>query len=101
MEIQPLVGNVSSGFGAGAPTPPQGKGDELKEASYDFMALLYSYTFSQMRAGSEENEEGLFGGSNSQMFMGFFDQEMGEKFARAEGSELSNTLFMQLSRKVQ
>jgi len=101
----PLVGSITSGFGADVPIPPElsYKNDEegLKNASKDFVSVMFSYMFQQMR-GSEENDDEdsvggkLFGGDNFSMFANYLDQEVGKKFTEQGGIELVNSLFNQL-----
>jgi Rod binding domain-containing protein len=97
--ISPITTSVPGLMGAGAPATPHGEGKQLEEACSDFIGLLYSYMFGQMRSGSgEEAEEGsLFGGEHAQMLLGFLDQEMGKKMAKAEGGNLAQQLFWQMS----
>jgi Rod binding domain-containing protein len=99
--ISPITTSVPGLMGAGAPATPHGEGKQLEEACSDFIGLLYSYMFGQMRASSntgEEADEGsLFGGEHAQMLLGFLDQEMGKKMAKAEGTSLAKQLFWQMS----
>ena len=84
----------------GAPAVPTGNNDkELHDASRDFVAVLYSNMFQNMReAGQDEdNESGMFSSFETSMFMGFFDEEMGKKFADEGGKSLADTLFHQLN----
>ena len=98
LSIPPLGSTVPGLMGAGVATPA-GEGKQLDEAVHDFVGLLYSYTFSQMRTPVDENDEGaLFGGANSQMFMGFLDQEIGKRIARAEGSGLAQQMLWQMGK---
>ena len=102
----PLIGSVSSGYGA-TPTPPEFAYKEsnkgLKDASRDFTSILFSYMFSSMRGNPDDREKdedggggGLFGGDNVDMFMGFLDQEIGKKFAEQGGKDMVDALFHQL-----
>jgi Rod binding domain-containing protein len=101
--INPFTSSVPGLMGAGGPTLPAGEGKALEEACSDFIGLLYSYMFGQMRSSSgEEAEEGsLFGGEHAQMLLGFLDQEVGKKMAAAEGGSLSKQLFWQMSQGMQ
>lgn len=93
----PMVGSMSLGYGDAAPPAPTGEGPDLKEACKDFISILYSYTFEQLRSTeNDDNEEGLFNGQDVSMFMGFFDQEVGKNIANREGGELADLLYEQL-----
>lgn len=95
LPIQPHVGGGLPGLMGARLTAPVGKGPQLDDAVHDFVGLLYGYTFSQMRA-SNDDEEGFFGGANSQMFLGFLDQEVGGMMARAEGAGLAQQMLWQM-----
>ena len=75
----PLVGSLSTGFGEGSVEAfaPTARTPNLVEASQDFVGMLYSYMFSQMRESSSDEEDGLFSGPHVNMLMGFLDQEIG------------------------
>ncbi|MBC7472934.1 MAG: hypothetical protein H7263_01490 [Candidatus Sericytochromatia bacterium] len=105
MEISPLVGSVSTGYGAKEPEMSYAETTQgLKAASKDFTAVLFSYMFSTMRGNPDEsggNEEdggggSLFSGENVNMFMGFLDQEVGKKFADQGGKDMVDALYRQL-----
>jgi Rod binding domain-containing protein len=107
MEITPLIGSVATGYGSQAPQAPEftyGENEQgLKDASRDFVAILFSNMFTAMRGNPEDedkDEEGnsnsLFGGENVSMFMGFLDQEIGKKFTEQGGQDLVNALYSQL-----
>lgn len=96
----PLVGSLSTGFGDNTIATPNQKTPNLKEASQEFVSMLYAYMFSQMRESSMSDEEdGLFSGDHANMMMGFLDQEIGKKMAGAEGAGLSNALLRQLQQQ--
>lgn len=92
----PLVGSMSAGFGAGGPSAPTVKTPNIEEASKDFVSMLYSYMFQQMRESGSDEEEGLFSGPHVNMLMGFLDQEVGKKLAYSEGKGLADSLLTQL-----
>ena len=92
----PLVGSMTAGFGAGGPTAPTVKTPNIEEASKDFVSMLYSYMFQQMRESGSDEEEGLFSGPHVNMLMGFLDQEVGKKLAHSEGKGLADSLLTQL-----
>lgn len=92
----PLVGSFASGFGAQGPSAPTEKTPNLEEASKDFVSMLYSYMFQQMRESGSDEEDGLFSGPHVNMLMGFMDQEVGKKLAHSEGKGLADALMRQL-----
>ncbi|MBF2052351.1 MAG: rod-binding protein [Candidatus Sericytochromatia bacterium] len=92
----PLVGSVATGFGSAAVSAPTARTPNVEEASKDFVAMLYSYMFQQMRESASSEEEGLFSGPHLNMLMGFMDQEIGKKLAYGEGKGLADTLLSQL-----
>lgn len=96
MNNVPLVGSISSGFGANGPSAPTEKTPNIEEASKDFVAMLYSYMFQQMRESASDEEDGLFSGPHVNMLMGFMDQEIGKKLAHSEGKGLADSLMLQL-----
>lgn len=99
MEMVPLVGSVTTGFGVNAPQAPVYAENEkgLKEASTDFISILFSYMFQNMRGNPDDNEEGsFFGGEHVDMFLSYLDQEVGKKFAEQGGADLVNALYHQL-----
>jgi len=98
IEQIPMIGSMALGYGETTPpNPSSGEGQELKEACKDFVAILYAYTFEQLRSTNEDNEEGLFNGQETSMFMGFLDQEIGKNIANREGGELPDLLYQQLT----
>jgi len=100
IENVPLVGSMATGFGDNTIATPNQKTPNLKEASEQFVSMLYAYMFQQMRESSTGDEEdGLFSGDHANMMMGFLDQEIGKKMAGAEGSGLSNALLRQLQQQ--
>lgn len=73
---------------------------ELKKAVEDFASVLYTQMFREMReAGKtgEEDEESIFGGGDTNMFMHLMDQEVGKAYASAGGNGLKEALYRQLS----
>lgn len=92
----PLVGSMTAGFGASGPSAPTVKTPNIEEASKDFVSMLYSYMFQQMRESGSDEEEGLFSGPHVNMLMGFLDQEVGKKLAYSEGKGLADSLLTQL-----
>jgi len=93
----PLVGSMTTGFGENMmPTVPSAKSPNMEEASQQFVSMLYSYMFQQMRESGSDEEEGLFSGPHVNMLMGFMDQEIGMKLAKTEGEGLSKSLLRQL-----
>lgn len=93
----PLVGSMATGFGENMmPTIPSAKTPNMEEASQQFVSMLYSYMFQQMRESGSDEEEGLFSGPHVNMLMGFMDQEIGMKLAKTEGEGLSKSLLRQL-----
>ncbi|MBC7544279.1 MAG: rod-binding protein [Candidatus Sericytochromatia bacterium] len=96
MPINPAM-SIPQLMGGTVPVLPSGKGKELEEACNDFIGVLFSYTFSQMRNTEDAEEGSLFGGDHAQMLLGFMDQEFGKKLARSEGSGLAKQLFWQLN----
>lgn len=96
----PLVGSLATGFGNSAISTPNVKTPDLKQASQDFVAMLYSYMFTQMRESGSDEENGLFSGDHANMMMGFLDQEIGKKMAGSEGQNgLSGALMKQLQQQ--
>lgn len=105
MNVPPVAIHVPGTAGLPVPVdtpiapPPTGKEQDLKTAVRDFVALLYADMFRNMReAGQEEDGEGLFNSFEAQMFMGFFDYDVAQKFADAGGASLSNALYKQLDK---
>lgn len=92
----PLVGSMSTGFGGAELQGPRANQPDIEEASKQFVSMLYSYMFQQMRESGADEEEGLFSGPHANMLMGFLDQEIGQKLAHSEGSGLADTLLQQL-----
>lgn len=68
----------------------------LREAAESFASYLYAQVFSQMRPQDSE-EEGLFSGETSGMFMDFFDQALGKQYVAHGGNALVEQLVKQLS----
>lgn len=99
LENVPLVGSMATGFGDNTIATPTQKTPNLKEASEQFVSMLYAYMFQQMRESGGDEENGLFSGDHANMMMGFLDQEMGKKMAGAEGSGLANALYRQLQQQ--
>lgn len=91
-----LIGNVSAGFGDEMPMAPTAKTPNIEEATQDFVSLLYSYVFQEMRNSGTDEENSLFGGENAGMFMSFLDQAMGQELARTDGASLAKDMLKQL-----
>lgn len=94
----PLIGSVGTGFGnnplASAPTVNT---PDLETAAKDFVAMLYTKVFETMRTSHSDDENGLFSGEQSGMFMGYLDREIGRKFAHSrDGNGLASQLIRQL-----
>ena len=87
-----------AGFSYQKPTAEAREG-ELKKAVDEFASVLYSQMFREMReAGkSDEDEESIFGGGDTNMFMHLMDQEVGKAYAAAGGNGLKEALYRQLS----
>lgn len=69
---------------------------ELKKAAEDFAGMLFAQMFSEMR-GTPDEEGSLFGGEqDTEMFMGFFDQAIGEKYVSTGGNGIAEQLYQQL-----
>lgn len=99
MDMIPLVGSVATGYGDSIPEPVKYTDNDqgLKDASRDFIGVLFSYMFQTMRGSPDMQEEGsLFKGENLDMFMSYLDQEVAQKFADQGGADLVNTLYHQL-----
>lgn len=96
IEQVPLVGSLTTGFGSGPVSAPTARTPNLEEASQDFVSMLYSYMFQQMRESGSDEEDGLFSGPHVNMLMGFLDQEVGKKLAQGAGAGLAATLRQQL-----
>lgn len=99
--IQPpkLLALPTPGFSFTPPTA-EAREVELKRAVTEFAAVLYTQMFSEMRqAGKSEDdeEEGILGGGDSNMFMHLMDQEVGKAYATAGGNGLKEALYRQLS----
>jgi len=92
----PLVGSMATGFGGNDLQGPRANQPNIEEASKQFVSMLYSYMFQQMRESGADEEEGLFSGPHANMLMGFLDQEIGQKLAHSVGSGLADTLLSQL-----
>lgn len=99
MDSLPLVGSISSGFGADSIMAPTRNTPNLEQSSKDFVGMLYAYMFQQMRESGSDEEEGLFSGAHTNMLMGILDQEVGKKMAHAEGKGLADALFGQFGGK--
>ncbi|MGE3726345.1 MAG: rod-binding protein [Candidatus Sericytochromatia bacterium] len=97
MDNLPLVGSLSTGFGDGAINAPTARTPNLAEASQDFVGMLYSYMFSQMRENSSNEEDGLFSGPHVEMLMGFLDQEIGKELAGSQGGDLAKEMMTQMT----
>lgn len=93
----PLVGNMNTGFGQNSIIAPTAKTPNLEEASEQFVSMLYSYMFQQMRESGADEENGLFSGPHANMLMGFLDQEIGKKLASSEGKGLADALMRQMN----
>lgn len=86
-----------AGFSFVKPTA-QAREAELKKAVDEFASVLYSQMFREMReSGVDENEEGIFGGGDTNMFMHLMDQEIGKAYAASGGNGLKEALYRQLS----
>ena len=72
-----------------------------QDAARYFAGILFGYMFSEMRPKNEEDEGGLLGGGDSEMFMDFFDQAVGRHFADGAGGPLVEALVAQLSKASQ
>ncbi|HEY9857138.1 MAG TPA: rod-binding protein [Stenomitos sp.] len=69
----------------------------IREAAESFASYLYAQVFSEMRS-QDSDEEGLFSGETSGMFMDFFDQALGKQYATSNGNTLVEQLVKQLSK---
>lgn len=99
MNDVPLVGSLATGYGDGTIATPSVKTPNLKEASQQFVSMLYAYMFTQMRENGSDEEDGLFSGDHANMMMGFLDQEIGKKMAGSEGAGLASALERQLQQQ--
>jgi Rod binding domain-containing protein len=68
-----------------------------EEAAKEFAGILFGYMFSEMRPAEEEG--GLLGGGDAELFMDFFDRAMGRHFVDRAGSQFVEVLVEQLTRK--
>src|SRR3972149_1875479 len=80
-QIQSLLGEVPK-----AEIPAQ----SAEEAAKQFAAILFGYMFSEMRP--KEEEGGLLGGGDSELFMDFFDREIGRHFVDGAGGRPGEAL---------
>lgn len=78
---------------------PEAKEAELKKAVDEFASVLYTQMFREMRetGQSDEDEESIFGGGDTNMFMHLMDQEVGKAYTAAGGNGLKEALYRQLS----
>src|SRR5438128_7491561 len=97
----PSSAGVPVNIDTGTPTmPTNGTDKELHDAARDFVGILYSNMFREMReAGQDEDGEGMFNSFETQMFMGFFDEEVGNKFADQGGHSMADALYNQINKK--
>ncbi|MBM3558174.1 MAG: hypothetical protein FJX47_21750 [Alphaproteobacteria bacterium] len=86
--LQALLGEVPKSAAA-----PQ----TAEEAAKDFAAILFGYMFSEMRP--KEEEGGLLGGGDSELFMDFFDREIGRHFVNGAGGALVESLVEKLTKR--
>lgn len=89
----------AAGFSYQKPTA-EAREAELKKAVDEFASVLYAQMFREMReAGKagEDDEESIFGGGDTNMFMHLMDQEVGKAYAAAGGNGLKEALYRQLS----
>lgn len=102
INLNAMPGGVNIAIDTPVPTlPTSGTDKELYDASRDFVALLYTHMFQTMReAGQSDDGEGMFNSFETSMFMGFFDQEVGKKFADEGGNHLVDSLYRQIARNV-
>ena len=77
--------------------------EQLKTKVEEFATVLYAQMFAEMReAGkSEEDEENsVFGGGDTNMFMHFMDEEVGKTFVKQGGNALTSALYKQLAQRL-
>ena len=75
----------------------------LKKQVDEFSSILYSQMFSEMRnsgKSEDDEEESIFGGGDTNMFMHLMDQEVGKAFAASGGNSLKEALYRQLSSRM-
>ncbi len=92
-----------------APIPQNGithpslvqKQAQLKEQADQFAAVLYSEMFTEMREAGKNNDDddqdSLFGGGDTDMFMTLLDQKVGQTFSKQSGTGLADSLYKQLA----
>jgi Rod binding domain-containing protein len=69
-----------------------------EDAAKDFAGILFGYMFSEMRPKADDDEGGLLGGGDSELFMDFFDRAMGKHFVDGAGGPLVEALVKQLTK---
>ncbi|MDB5096725.1 MAG: hypothetical protein JWM80_1146 [Cyanobacteria bacterium RYN_339] len=77
---------------------------QLKGKVEEFATVLYAQMFAEMRESgkSEEDEENsVFGGGDTNMFMHFMDEEVGRTFVKQGGNALTDALFKQLAGRLE
>lgn len=77
----------------GMPGPSIQEAASPREAAEEFVSYLFAQVFKEMRP--QEEEGGLFGGENPQMFMDFFDMQLGRHYASNGGHALVDQLLEQ------
>lgn len=73
---------------------------QLKSQVEEFATVLYAQMFQQMReAGKsdEDEENSVFGGGDTNMFMHFVDEQVGRTFVKQGGNALTDALYKQLA----
>lgn len=83
-------------------TPPtvEQQQAQLKTQVEEFASILYSQMFQEMReAGkvSDDDENSVFGGGDTDYFMHFLDESVGHNFVKQGGNSLGDALYRQLS----
>lgn len=71
---------------------------KIEEQVDEFAGLIFSQLVREMReAGQSEENEGIFGGGDTNMFMHLFDQQVGAALAKQGAGGLKDALHDQLS----
>jgi Rod binding domain-containing protein len=104
--MQPITTNSSflaiPKEGLAHPTVEQQK-VQLKAQVEEFATVLYAEMFQEMReAGKsdEDEENSVFGGGDTNMFMHFVDEQVGRNFSKQGGNALTDALYKQLASRL-
>lgn len=100
--MQPILTPTFMPLPAAGYQPPTGAQREaqLKKAVDDFSSILFAQMFREMReSAGGEDEEGIFGGGDTNVLMHLMDQELGQAYTSASANTLRDAMLRQLLRQ--